>query len=126
MIRLGACIAVLFTSAALAEAPGQSLRPVQRGGNPVIQPVEAAPSGAIVQPELDAASEEARKRPGLFKSLRPIFRSRMVEREARAQRRLREKSAGCGDIALQCEFVGRVTGKLRGCGVADGVVLRNG
>ncbi len=117
--------ALLITAGgAAAQAPGDSLRPVQRGGNPVVQPVVVAPSGAIEQPQTDEANQAARERGGLFKSLRPMFRSRKVEKEGRAARRLREKGAICGDIAIQGEAVGRVAGKLRGCGVDNAVRVR--
>lgn len=122
-MNLGAVVFVMaLATSAAADAPRDSLRPVQRGGNPVVQPVEVAPSGAIEQTD---TQQDARPRRGLFSSLRPMFRSRKVEREGRAQRRAREKGAVCGDLALQGEFVGRVTGKLQGCGIENAVRVRS-
>ena len=106
--------ALLVATTALAEAPDRSTRPTPRGGEAVVQPVEVAPSGEI-----------ARERKGLFRSVRPLFRSRKVEKEARAAQKLREKGAICGDVALQGEFVGRVSGKIRGCGIEDAVRVRS-
>ena len=107
-------VALLAATAALAEAPDSSARPAPRGGEAVIQPVEAAPTGEI-----------KRERQGLFKSMRPLFRSRKVEKEAQATRKERAKGAVCGDLALQGEVVGRVTGKIRGCGIENAVRIRS-
>lgn len=118
-------LVLLVAQAAYAEAPHRSERPVQRGGNISVQPVELDPSGSIRQPAPDTAQERARERGGLLSSLRPLFRSREVEKLARADRRLRQKGAVCGDIAIQGEQVGRVQGKLRGCGLNDAVRVRS-
>lgn len=110
---------------ALAADPTASLRPVPRGGEASVQPVTLAPSGAIAQPEQDASQESARQRNGLFSSLRPLFRTNKVAREGRAQKRLREKGAVCGDLDIQGETIGRVTGKLRGCVIENAVRVRS-
>ena len=113
--------AVLFAATGLgAEAPENSIRPTPRGSETVLQPVQATPSGAIERP-----SDAVKPRGGLFKSMRPLFRSRKVENEARAQQRLRKKGAVCGDPALQGKAVGRVTGKLRGCVIENAVQVRS-
>ncbi|MDF1727720.1 MAG: extensin family protein [Sulfitobacter sp.] len=112
-----------FGGAALAEAPGASLRPEARAGVPLVQPVEVEPSGAIKATSDNLQRTEGRG--GLLQSLRPLFRSPKVEKEARAQRRLREKGAVCGDIALQGEPVGRVSGRIGGCGVEDAIRLKS-
>jgi len=122
MILRGALFAMLIAATGVAaQAPGDSLRPPQRDG----KLLTVALSGVIVQPEGGQETLEARERGGLFKSLRPIFRSRKVEKAGRAERRLREKGAVCGDIAIQGEVVGEVKGKLRGCGVESAVRVRS-
>ncbi|NNE51243.1 MAG: extensin family protein [Sulfitobacter sp.] len=109
---------------ALADAPNTSQRPVQRGGNAVVQLIELDRSGALAQPRPGTAAERAEGRGGLFSSLRPLFRSRTAEKKGRKQRKLRQKGAVCGDMAIQGEQVGRVKGKLNGCGVEQAVRVR--
>lgn len=133
-MKRAAAIGFLLVSAqiAAAAAPNASLRPVQRGGNVMSQPVELNKSGDIAQPlqrrelEAGAQAEQAapRERRGLFSSLRPLFRSPGVERSSREQRRLLAKGAVCGDIAIQGEAVGRVKGRIRGCGIEGAVRIR--
>ncbi len=124
MIRAILIITLVLGQAAWA-APTTSKRPVQRGGN-VVLPVEVAPSGAIQAPVGDAQTQDAREpKSGLGFSLRPLFRSRKVEKTARAQRALQAKGAVCGDVAIQGENIGRVKGKLRGCGVEKAVRVRS-
>lgn len=113
---------LIAATSAAAEAPGNSLRPTPRGGEAVVQPVQATPSGDI---ERSQPPQETRERGGLFKSLRPLFRSRKVEKTARSQRRARAKGAVCGDLAIQGDTVGRVTGKIRGCGIEKAVRVRS-
>jgi hypothetical protein len=121
VILRGALMAVLIAGTAAAEAPRTSERPVPRGGEAVVQPVTVDETGALAQPEDGQNTQAKRERRGLFQSLRPIFRSRKVEKEARAQRRVLEKGAVCNDLAIQGEVVGRVSGKIRGCGVDNAV-----
>ena len=117
-------ICALLVCAQMASgAPDASKRPMQRGGD-TTSAVTTDPSGAINPAPRRQAGEEAVERgKGLGFSLRPLFRSRKVERAARKDRKLREKGAVCGDIALQGVLVGRVPGKLRGCGVEKAVRL---
>ncbi|MFC6639200.1 extensin family protein [Sulfitobacter sediminilitoris] len=110
---------------ALADDPTSSLRPVPRGGEASIQPVTLDQSGAIAQPEQSTEQQEAKQRNGLLSSLRPLFRTNKVAKEGRAQKRLREKGAVCGDLDIQGEAVGRVTGRLRGCVVENAVRVRS-
>lgn len=119
------CAALMAATGLAAQAPDNSLRPIPRRGEAVVQPVQVAPTGTIERQQTtpDGAVEPERR--GLFKSLRPLFRSRKVEKEARTQRRLRAKGAVCGDPALQGDVVGRVTGKLRGCGIKNAVRVRS-
>ena len=124
MIRAALILSLVLSQAAWA-SPTTSKRPVQRGGN-VVLPVEVAPSGAITPPVGDAQTQDARKpRGGLKLSLRPLFRSSKVEKQARAQRQMRAKGAVCGDVAIQGEAIGRVKGRLNGCGVENAVRVRS-
>lgn len=124
MIRLALMFSLVFAHAIWA-APTTSKRPVQRGGN-VVLPAELAPSGAIIAPTGSAETQDAREpKRGLGLSLRPLFRPRKVEKQARAQRQLLAKGAVCGDTAIQGKAIGRVKGKLRGCGVENAVQVQS-
>lgn len=125
-MRLVAVLSVMLCAGqmALAADPTSSLRPVQRGGTPAEQAVQLDATGALAQPAQSSAQAAAKERRGLFSSLRPLFRSNKAAREGRAQKRLRQKGAVCGDLAIQGEAVGRVTGKLRGCVVENAVRVR--
>ena len=121
MSRAACLVLVLWAGAALAEAPGQSERPVLRPG---AQALVLQQSGDIAQPAQTADQSQTRQRRGLFQSLRPLFRPRAVEREGRAAQRAQRRGAVCGDLAIQGEAIGRVPGRISGCGVADAVRVR--
>lgn len=101
-------------SAAVAAPPEQSLRPELRED---------------VQQEVPRDRTSPPVADGLVSSLRPEQRPRRVtrqfERRAREQRRLAERGAICGDLEIQGELVGRVPGRLAGCGVDKAVRVRN-
>ncbi|WP_370400598.1 extensin-like domain-containing protein [Sulfitobacter sp. JB4-11] len=126
-MRRAALIAAMLCAGqmAMATGPAVSERPVQRGGNVVQKPLVLQPGGAIARPAPSAAQEEARERGGLFQSLRPLFRSKRVESEGRASKRARRRGAVCGDLAIQGEAIGKVPGRIRGCGVKDAVRVRS-
>ncbi|APE42654.1 hypothetical protein BOO69_03885 [Sulfitobacter alexandrii] len=131
MKRFGAvCALVAVATVAHANAPTGSLRPVPRAdGTPVVtapaMAAEAAPEvPAAPSDDRIAAQEPQIERRGLFKSLRPLFRSRKVEKAARAQRETLRKGAVCGDLAIQGEAVGRIRGETSGCGVDNAVRVR--
>lgn len=110
---------ILAPVAPRAEAPGTSLRPVARPGSEAsVAPVNRAESPA---PQV----EEKPKRRGLLGLLRPKKRSERVGILAGKKRRELEKGKLCGDLALQGEVVGRVPGKIKGCGVENAVRLRS-
>lgn len=109
-MRVLLAIALLLVShMAVAEAPETSLRPVAR----------TSPA------EIIAAQAEETERKGLFKSLRPKEREGKSRRQTRKERRLAQKGAVCGDPAIQGVVVGRVPGKIRGCGVENAVKIRS-
>lgn len=97
---------VLSLSPAWAQAPDTSLRPVARAG---------------AAPDLPAATE----RRGFIDLLRPQSRPNSEKRQTRKERRLARKGAICGDVAIQGVEVGRVPGRIRGCGVDDAVKVRS-
>jgi hypothetical protein len=61
------------------------------------------------------------RRGGFFASLRPVFRSPEAGREQRAQRQALAAGAVCGDLSIQGEPIGRVPGRIAGCGIENGV-----
>lgn len=91
-------------------APDVSLRPVARPDG--VAPAQAAP----VKSRQGVQVEE---------SLRPKLRTRNVRRQAQERQRLREAGAVCGDVKIQGEFIGRVPGRIAGCGVSDAVRVRS-
>ena len=111
-------VALMLAQAAWAEAPNDSKRPVTREG-----PLAAQQNNVVATETLEKAEKPARR--GLFSSIRPLFRSRKVEKEARAQRKLQAKGAICGDLAIQGETVGRVPGRLNGCGIENAVRVKS-
>ena len=119
-------VGAFWTHAAVAQAPEASLRPVARavagGGAPaVVQPVEGGPGQETTGGEVRA--EAPRK--GLFRALRPKKRTERVKLFASKKRRALERGKVCGDVALQGEDVGRVPGRISGCGVRGAVKLRS-
>ena len=141
MIRLNvlmlALAATLMGQAAQAEAPGVSLRPVARASVtaapgvlpravPEAQENEqlhlAAGRDGAPNPTTDA-TEKPRK--GLFRALRPKQRTERVSIFASKKRRALEKGKVCGDTDLQGSKVGRVPGRIGGCGVENAIKLRS-
>ena len=118
MKRRGLILALaLVAGASCAEAPDTSLRPLPRG--------EAAATQTV--PEAVSTQEETRPGGlrGLFRSLRPNARSRGVGNRAQQSRAELRRGAVCGDLALQGEVVGRVPGRVQGCGIDQAVRLKS-
>lgn len=103
-----ALTAALVICAGCAMAQEASLRPVPR-------PTEAP--AAIVQ---EPAPPKL-----LQRVLRPFKRPASVEKRGRAAQKARARGAVCGDPAIQGEPVGRVPGRLRGCGLQNAVRVRS-
>ncbi len=99
---------ILSASCVGAASPETSLRPVAR--------TESGPPARV------AARPE---QPGLWRVLRPRPRSEGVRLFASKRKRALQRGMVCGDPAIQGETVGRVRGKLGGCGVNDAVRLRS-
>lgn len=89
----------------------------------------ARPSGRQqIQSDRDRtqpAQAGRQQRIGLFRSLRPLLRSRQVEKKAVARRAQRAKGAVCGDPDIQGTVVGRVSGRISGCGIENAVRIRS-
>lgn len=109
MRTVGIAMVLVLAGAACADAPEQSLRPVPRADAPA-------------DPE---AEQRARGLRGLFRSLRPRTRGAGVEGRAQQSRAEARRGAVCGDLALQGDAVGRVPGKIKGCGIAQAVRLKS-
>ena len=123
MIRFAA-IAILLVTGFVAEsslaAPKNSLMPVAR-----LQ-TDAQNNEVIVQVSFETDLQVAASAAvGTVRSLRPSPRPDAVITKAMARKRNRLKGAICGDRDLQGEVIGRVPGKLNGCGVQDAVRVRS-
>lgn len=105
----GLAMVLVLAGSACADAPEQSLRPVPR---------------ADAAAERDA-EQGARGLRGLFRSLRPQARGAGVEGRAQQSRAELRRGAVCGDLALQGEVVGRVAGRVNGCGIEQAVRLKS-
>jgi len=135
MRRLGlitlALVASFLSADLRAQAPGSSLRPVVRTPSTPAPATMPSPSGASetqnVQAEDVPASAHATETPrkGFFSALRPKKRTERVSIFASKKRRALEKGKVCGDLNLQGTVVGRVPGRIRGCGVKDAIKLRS-
>ncbi|MDQ7069237.1 MAG: extensin family protein [Rhodobacterales bacterium] len=109
MMRFLVLLSFVFGTAAAANPPFTSLRPVTR---PVVQ------SAADPQPTSQPA---ARERRGLLGLLRPNSRPPSERRLSRKERRARAKGGVCGDVDIQGVEIGTVPAKLVGCGVENAV-----
>lgn len=108
----GAVLALgLLAAPAAALAPEGSLRPQLR---------PAAPQDAPLQMAILALPGQG---PG--QSLRPALRPDTVVEQALFKRRLRRKGAVCGDIDIQGEEAGKISGHLNGCGSKNAVRVKS-
>ena len=88
--------------------------------------MQLEPSGAIAQPARAPQSiAGVASKPAMAQSLRPARRPRSVEQIGREQARLRRRGAVCGDLGIQGDEIGRVLGRIRGCGVTGAVRVRS-
>jgi len=119
MIRLVFVVTILMADVAWAGLD-LSLRPVGRAGTGArnVEPLAERPLEAQLHLVVAASA-------GTSLSLRPNLRPSGVVTEAMARKRKRFKGAVCGDLDIQGEVVGRVPGKLIGCGVEHGVRVRS-
>ncbi|MEM7319560.1 MAG: extensin family protein [Pseudomonadota bacterium] len=121
---------LLLTSTLAAAAPEKSLRPIAR---PNSEPEQIVSRAAVVvslnsvrpvarpgteQITLAAASTSV---VGPNQSLRPYLRPKSLEKKVFLFNRKKRKGSVCGDIDIQGQKVGKVPGKIKGCGVTDAV-----
>ncbi len=133
MMRAGVLIlAAMFGGAALASAPDASMEPpappvsdarLEAAAAPLpgMRPVSRPPS----EQRLAAASRPADLpllAPGA--SLQPFARPDSLAEQVLFKRRQRRKGSVCGDIDIQGDDVGHVSGTLPGCGAKDAVRVR--
>ncbi|HEY9037896.1 MAG TPA: extensin family protein [Roseovarius sp.] len=128
--------------ATLDAAPPQAAAPARAfytSVRPMVRPADlgqaAALSPAPVQTparqtaatadERLARIEQQPARGGLMASLRPLLRPLGINRKAQKRKQALSRGAVCGDMAIQGEEVGRVPGRIAGCGIEDAVKVRS-
>lgn len=125
----------------LAAAPDHVKRPLARPDSPSrIAPAPSvtaetsSPSGRaqtdesparIAQPGNQGGRADSQVRGGLIASLRPLLRPLAIGREATNRKEARGRGMVCGDPAIQGEEIGRVPGRIAGCGVEGAVKVRS-
>ncbi|WP_299830288.1 extensin family protein [uncultured Roseobacter sp.] len=127
-MRAWALLFTVIAGVALAEVPDTSKRPVGRPGSTAggAWPVTLDVSGAIAAPVRSAEAQAVVVRGDVpSTSLRPQKRTRAARRLIRQHQKLRAKGAVCGDPDIQGEVVGRVPGRISGCGVAQAVRVKS-
>lgn len=135
---IAAVVALAVSSEmALATSPETSLRPQARPAEtlvvtraafvsaptalPAIRPVERPVSEQVMM----AAARPAVITAGPSVSLRPTQRPKSLIQQVLFKKRKLRKGSVCGDIDIQGEKVGRVPGKLKGCGAKDAVRVKS-
>ncbi|MBA84901.1 MAG: hypothetical protein CML69_09215 [Rhodobacteraceae bacterium] len=112
--------ALCLATMAVAYAPERSLRPIARGEvHPAlivsIDPKTLGVTATVAQPE----------RAGLARSLRPQLRPKRLTTKvtsvAATSGGAARRGSVCGDPAILGQPVGRVPGKISGCGLSDAV-----
>lgn len=101
-----------------ADRPRETARPSGRDRG------DDRPERVAVQRSGERPGERAGERGGIFKSLRPLLRPRAVGKKAIARQNELARGAVCGDVAIQGSVVGRVPGRIAGCGVENAVKVR--
>lgn len=140
---------VLLAVPALARASEGPPRPVARGelvasvavaapvpmrprARPDVAGAEAAVASDAMRPRLRPASAQvisaAARTPGApyhypDTSPRPWARPDGIVEQAMAKRRKKQRGSVCGDVEIQGEEVGRVPGRIAGCGIEDAVAI---
>lgn len=119
-MRVWGAIFLLLVSVAVAAAE-TSLRPQAR---PSASGDGSSSTAKAPAPSVQSATPAAERDTRVVRSLRPKLRPRKFRRIARQQERLRKRGGVCGDVDIQGEVIGRVKGRLTGCGVSDAVKIR--
>lgn len=130
--RVVVLVGLMLAGPASAMAPEASLRPNLRPAHaqrvnepelPQVRPV-ARPSveaGPVLASAQTSSPVVAIATPGL----RPVARPQAMVEQVLFKRRALRKTSVCGDIDIQGEAVGAVTGSLPGCGAKDAVRVRS-
>lgn len=111
MKRLTVALCVMATVS--CAGPDSSQRPEAR---------PAAPVEVTADDTIDRSAEE-NKQGGFFKSLRPVFRSPKAAGAQLQKQRAFAAGSVCGDPSIQGEVIGRVPGKIAGCGVDNAMSI---
>jgi hypothetical protein len=112
-------------SAVRADQLGMQSAPSVR---PVLRPVPrktTSLTSANAPPGLQAETEAHVSAFAAALSLRPSLRPQNVEERAIALRRERQRGAICGNPDIQGDHVGRVSGRIAGCGIEEAVRVRS-
>lgn len=134
------CLAAMAASL-IGSDMAQALSP-DTSPRPQMRPVETAEvtrtafvaTTTRLRPVARPASEQAMQAtarilesitPGPAVSLRPAERPKGLEQKVFFKKRKLRKTSVCGNIDIQGEKVGKVPGKLRGCGVSDAVQVKS-
>lgn len=123
-------LALCLATAAAAQAPKKSLRPMPRAAVSLpaatAQPVVARSGVILLQPDQSAVHlASAASFSGPVTALRPSVRPRSLEQKAMAKKRQRAKGAVCGDVDLQGTYLGPVPGPIAACGIGEAIKLRS-
>ncbi|MEH6644587.1 extensin-like domain-containing protein [Sulfitobacter sp.] len=110
MKRLAALLCLMATAS--CAGPDNSKRPEARP--------QSAARNFSANETIDRSAQE-NKQGEFFKSLRPVFRSQKAVQDQRRKQKGFAAGAVCGDPSIQGEAVGRVPGRISGCGL-DGAV----
>ncbi|MCR9126675.1 MAG: extensin family protein [Rhodobacteraceae bacterium] len=134
-------LALIVAFPVAAQGPEVSLRPLARAASDAVEtgrPQARAASDAPVP----ATGQRPMLRPVSAKTLamtvpapvpdtgpvvspRPTLRPGALIEQVMAGRRARQAGSVCGDPDLQGETVGRVPGRIKGCGIAEAVRLKS-
>lgn len=133
---LPCALAVMISAGATLAAPKTSLYPRPRPDQTVsatdIDRIEELVAIARLKPRMRPVSPQenvVRDRPETLAflspdiSLRPGLRPDSIVRKALSRKRKLRRGAVCGSFDIQGEEIGRVPGKINGCGVAEAVKI---
>jgi hypothetical protein len=112
MKRLTVLLCIMATVS--CAGPDSSKRPETRPGT--------GQSEITADGTIDRSAQE-NKQGGFWKSMRPVFRSPKAGREARKKQATLAAGAVCGDVSIQGDAIGRVPGRISGCGVENAVSI---
>ncbi|WP_424944130.1 extensin family protein [Aliiroseovarius crassostreae] len=141
--------ALLAGQVALANAPDRSMRPTVRPGSaqpapiytvvvrydakirPRLRPGHSAPAAPVPQPTTQSTQEAGLSKTAVARSLRPLLRPksftvlrdapRAAITPAATPKSTSKFGSICGSRAIRGQKISKIPGKLRGCGLSNGV-----